>query len=336
MTQQPATSQPISQPPVVFPSLSPAISQDLVEVTILTDNYPGETSWQLFDSNGSLLLDGDSYTVRGEIYTDSLYVDNWRTLTFRIEDTYGDGICCSYGLGSYSIKVNGETILVGGAFGTFEEKKLDPFWFCQHGVETIDGEILCKCSPSENRVAVNLLTDRYPFETSWSVETCDGMRVYTSNRYSDRFTQYSEKFCISKEEPHLFQIMDSYGDGICCTYGQGNYSIELDGKTVATSEGRFSRIETKELNGQCQNTIAAIDDPRDKALDNDPQCEIFTKKKTCKKQEFCKWNRKKKVCQVKAKIEEEKCKYCRVTGTACCGTCVKRGPKEDRGCFLSN
>ena len=180
---------------------------------------------------------------------------------------------------------------------------------------------------------MNLLTDRYPFETSWSVETCDGMRVYTSNRYSNRFTQYSEKFCISKEEPHLFKIIDSYGDGICCAYGQGNYSIELNGETVATSEGRFSRIETKELNGQCQNAIAAIDDPRDKALDIDPQCETFTKKKNCKKQELCKWKRKSKVCQVQAKTGEKKCKYCRATGTACCGTCVKRGPKEDRGCF---
>ena len=40
------------------------------------------------------------------------------TYTFSIEDTYGDGICCSEGQGSYSIIVDGTPVLSGGQFAT--------------------------------------------------------------------------------------------------------------------------------------------------------------------------------------------------------------------------
>merc|ERR1711923_196005 len=40
--------------------------------------------------------------------------------TFYITDTYGDGICCSYGTGGYKIKVDGEEVVSGGEFGDSE------------------------------------------------------------------------------------------------------------------------------------------------------------------------------------------------------------------------
>merc|ERR1712156_1237863 len=38
--------------------------------------------------------------------------------TFEITDSYGDGICCSYGQGSFSVKLDGAEILSGGSFGS--------------------------------------------------------------------------------------------------------------------------------------------------------------------------------------------------------------------------
>merc|ERR1711982_268376 len=40
---------------------------------------------------------------------------------------------------------------------------------------------------------------------------------------------------------------DGYGDGICCNYGQGGYSVKVDDKEVA-SGGQFGSSETKPFN----------------------------------------------------------------------------------------
>merc|ERR1712157_584896 len=42
-------------------------------------------------------------------------------------------------------------------------------------------------------------------------------------------------------------ITDGYGDGICCNYGQGGYSVKVDDKEVA-SGGQFGSSETKPFN----------------------------------------------------------------------------------------
>merc|ERR1712039_899889 len=42
--------------------------------------------------------------------------------TFTITDSYGDGICCSYGNGGYSVKVNDQQVASGGQFGSEETK----------------------------------------------------------------------------------------------------------------------------------------------------------------------------------------------------------------------
>lgn len=40
--------------------------------------------------------------------------------TFTISDVYGDGICCQYGNGSYSLTADSTTLASGGSFGSSE------------------------------------------------------------------------------------------------------------------------------------------------------------------------------------------------------------------------
>merc|ERR1711983_81579 len=80
-------------------------------IGILTDTYPGETSWQIVDmgSNSSMveIASGGDYVVgSGSNY----YVDNFFYCpevehAFFIKDSYGDGICCDYGVGSWVVMV---------------------------------------------------------------------------------------------------------------------------------------------------------------------------------------------------------------------------------------
>lgn len=91
-----------------------------ISVNILTDNYPGETSWSIFDDSGNEIITGGGYTQQATNYSDVICVP-YGCLDFVIYDSYGDGICCGYGQGAYEvIGPNGETLASGGQFGSSE------------------------------------------------------------------------------------------------------------------------------------------------------------------------------------------------------------------------
>merc|ERR1712174_181792 len=49
--------------------------------------------------------------------------------------------------------------------------------------------------------------------------------------------------CLASDE-YTFTITDAYGDGICCSYGNGGYKITVDG-TEVVSGGDFGNSETE-------------------------------------------------------------------------------------------
>merc|ERR1719401_118756 len=80
-----------------------------VEVKIKTDNYPGETTWKLTDTcTNNEVLSGSGYSQKNTLYTEVGCLANAK-FTFKIEDSYGDGICCSYGQGSYEAMASAAT-----------------------------------------------------------------------------------------------------------------------------------------------------------------------------------------------------------------------------------
>ncbi|MDX1906131.1 MAG: lysyl oxidase family protein [Bacteroidia bacterium] len=84
-----------------------------VRIQIVPDQYPGETTWSLKTLSGTLL---DSGLVAG----DTVCVPAQTCIVFSIYDSYGDGICCLYGLGSYTVHY-GDTLVASG--GQFEFKE---------------------------------------------------------------------------------------------------------------------------------------------------------------------------------------------------------------------
>jgi hypothetical protein len=85
-----------------------------VMIQIIPDNYPTETSWSLYDDVTNVRLD------TGSAVGDTICVDSSHCLRFTIYDVYGDGICCTYGNGSYTLKLNGSTVTTGAHFGHSE------------------------------------------------------------------------------------------------------------------------------------------------------------------------------------------------------------------------
>ena len=94
-----------------------------VTVTINLDNYPAETSWQILNGSGSIVASSNG-TYAGE--TGGSTVSQTVCLPegcydFIIDDSYGDGICCAYGNGSYQVTdPSGNVVASGGDFTNSE------------------------------------------------------------------------------------------------------------------------------------------------------------------------------------------------------------------------
>ncbi|MEL7161714.1 MAG: S8 family serine peptidase, partial [Bacteroidota bacterium] len=103
------------------PSCPTGCNGNEVTLSITFDNYPEETSWTLTNDAGQTVASGGTYGSQpdGSTLTQDLcLIDD--CYTFTINDAYGDGICCQYGSGSYSL-TQGGTVLASGSSFTFSE-----------------------------------------------------------------------------------------------------------------------------------------------------------------------------------------------------------------------
>ncbi len=109
-----------------------ASNESEIIVIINPDNYPAEISWELLDQTQNVLSSG---TTSG----DTLCIDGSECVTFNIYDSYGDGICCSYGQGSYEVLVDGVQVATGGDYDYEEAVTINcPPGFSCDNAEVID------------------------------------------------------------------------------------------------------------------------------------------------------------------------------------------------------
>lgn len=83
--------------------------QVVFKIVIVPDNFPAETSWDVKDSAGNVIASGTSQS-------DSICVNPGSCYRFTIYDSFGDGMCCNYGNGSYTLLLDGTVIRLGGSF----------------------------------------------------------------------------------------------------------------------------------------------------------------------------------------------------------------------------
>ncbi|WP_299189834.1 endonuclease [uncultured Aquimarina sp.] len=114
-----------------------------VNLRITFDQYPEETSWEISNSSGQVVFSGGTYGSQADGSTINL----GRTLdvgcyTLVVKDSYGDGICCSYGNGSYELTdANGVVLTSGGSFGSQDTKSFCVTSTSRVGIDTIEEKV---------------------------------------------------------------------------------------------------------------------------------------------------------------------------------------------------
>ncbi|MCB0779732.1 MAG: hypothetical protein KDC03_09405, partial [Flavobacteriales bacterium] len=109
-----------------------------LEVVIIPDNYPNEISWDLVEGTSATVL------ASGGASGTTICVPATSCLVFTINDSYGDGICCGYGNGGYTVLLDGNVVATGGDYGSQEQTAFNcpPGFSCQNAVPVDTGMVV--------------------------------------------------------------------------------------------------------------------------------------------------------------------------------------------------
>ena len=119
---------------------------DYVTLIINTDDFPVETSWAVFNSYDNEVVRKDNLGNFDDVVIEKICLDY--SLCYRLEvyDTYGDGICCEFGMGDFvMLDASGDTLFVND--GDFENQVA--IEFCPSGSCGIDLELITQNATSE-------------------------------------------------------------------------------------------------------------------------------------------------------------------------------------------
>ena len=128
-----------------------------VNLTLLTDDYGSETSWEFKDGNDAILYSGTGYANNITV-NESFDVTAGGCYSFTIYDTESDGICCGYGIGNYTLTDSNSNVIADG--GEFNSQETVSMTTTTLGAESylLDREITLYPNPTTNVLNIKLGT----------------------------------------------------------------------------------------------------------------------------------------------------------------------------------
>ncbi len=92
---------------------------DVITVVINADNFPQETSWEIVDIYNETIASG-ALQAGTQVFTEDICLDYGACYSLNVYDSYGDGICCNYGMGNFQVLDAFGNILISndGNFGS--------------------------------------------------------------------------------------------------------------------------------------------------------------------------------------------------------------------------
>lgn len=88
--------------------------------------------------------------------------------------------------------------------------------------------------------------DDYGAETTWDIKDGSGAVIASGGPYTNgNTTPVTVNVTINPSECYNLTVYDSYGDGMCCAWGQGSYTLTAPNSVVVASGGQFGSMEMK-------------------------------------------------------------------------------------------
>ena len=215
-------------------------THDFINLIINADNYPQETSWVIYDELNDEFIEGGDLSPGDDVYTQDVCVDYNSCLSLTVFDSFGDGICCGYGIGDFLLtNSSGETLFTNnGAFGS-EAVEL----FCPNGegcsfTTDIVTTLASDEDASDGIITINPINGFAPYGFS-----IDGGATFVSNNIfsdlaPDDYTivvRDASKTCYQEETVTVeFDILENINDiylGNINVYPnptRANFIIEID------------------------------------------------------------------------------------------------------------
>jgi hypothetical protein len=103
----------------------------------------------------------------------------------------------------------------------------------------ISGFSFAQCPTGEVEVKVDILTDNYGYETSWTLSDQTGTVLMEGGQGGvyESFFSYSDSICITEGTCLTFEIFDEFGDGIYSPYG---YRLSLNEVVLDTGANEIN------------------------------------------------------------------------------------------------
>lgn len=135
---------------------APVATSATFNLELRTDNYGSETTWKLYNSANQVL-----YQDPAGNYANNTTYNYWWNLNpnecYRLEvlDSYGDGICCTYGTGFYKLRSNGVLVAEGGEFGAVAKEKAVAGASVGIGENTLEDGLSIFPNPTNDEVTID-------------------------------------------------------------------------------------------------------------------------------------------------------------------------------------
>ncbi|MBB1290052.1 endonuclease [Pseudoalteromonas sp. SR43-6] len=174
----------------------------------------------------------DVYHTEGKIKA-RLYVDGYQGYSNQAQTNQWQTISHSYTPSS------DKTINVGLRFYDVSGFDGSETVYVDNFLPNTDGNASTSCT--DNSLTLTLNTDNYGSETSWAVNNNQGSAVVNGSGYASN-TLYDEQICLT-DGTYTLVISDSYGDGMCCSTGNGSYALK-QGSTTLASGASFNNTDS--------------------------------------------------------------------------------------------
>jgi lysyl endopeptidase len=180
-------------------------------LSLTLDNYASETTWEIRNEQNQVIFSGGPYAdgANGTVVTETFCVGNG-CYTFKIIDSWGDGMCCQWGQGSYTVlDNNGISLFTGGQFTNEASHN-----FCVTSVSVLEESALQEFklypNPAKNQVTIVIpavVAGNYLLEMT----DVTGRIVYSEQRGAEVLNQTVNVDGLSNG---LYMVRLSYGSEV--------------------------------------------------------------------------------------------------------------------------